>query len=163
MPLPSLRRRAAAAILATLGISTMTAAYAQSVANPERRALVSSQVAPPPVPALTSGLVDKDHVYISGQLAFKPEAKGIPADLDVVAQTEVVMQRIVGLLKAEGLTTADLLKVTIFYTDPNDLLAINGVYTKYVSEPFPARSSIGVAFLPLKGSKVEIEGVARRR
>jgi 2-iminobutanoate/2-iminopropanoate deaminase len=161
MPLQSTSRLATVAILAILGAQTMSAANAQSTA--ERRTLVSTEVATPPVPALTSGLVDKDHVYISGQLAFKPEAKGIPADLDVVGQTEIVMQRIVGLLKAEGLTTADLVKVTIFYTEPGDLLAINSVYTKYVSEPFPSRSSIGVAFLPLKGGKVEIEGVARRR
>lgn len=152
----------AALVIALAGAVTLSNAIAQT-AGPERRTLMSPTVATPPVAALTSGLVDRDLVYISGQLAYSAEAKGIPQNLDAAAQTEIVMQRLVGLLQAEGLTTADLVKVKIFYTEPNDLLAINTVYTRYVMEPFPARSSIGVAFLPLRGGKVEIEALARRR
>ncbi len=45
----------------------------------------------------------------------------------------------------------------------SDILGINEVYTLYVSEPFPARSTIGVAFLALPNARVEIEALARRR
>jgi 2-iminobutanoate/2-iminopropanoate deaminase len=73
------------------------------------------------------------------------------------------MRRIDALLRAEGLTIADLVRVAIFVTDPADIPPMNRVYTRWVREPFPARSTIGVAFLALPGARVEIEGLARRR
>lgn len=127
------------------------------------RTLNADTVAVPPVPALTSGLVDGTLIYITGQLAFDPKAGGIPVGLDAAGQTEIIMGRIDTLLRAEGLTVADLIKVTIFVTDPADIMPMNSVYTRWVREPYPARSTIGVAFLALPGARVEIEGVARRR
>ncbi|MFN3945265.1 MAG: RidA family protein [Allosphingosinicella sp.] len=126
------------------------------------RTLHAQDVAVPPVPALTSGLVDGSYLHVTGQLAFDPTVGGIPPGLDAAGQTEVIMGRIDALLRAEGLTTADLVKVTIFVTDPADILAMNEVYTRWVKEPYPARSTIGVAFLALPGARVEIEGMARR-
>lgn len=127
-----------------------------------RHSLHAETVAVPPVPALTSGLVDENYVHITGQLAFDEAAGGISAGLDAAGQAEVIMRRIDALLRAEGLTAADLTKVTIFVTDPADILPVNAVYSRWVKEPYPARSTIGVAFLALPGAKVEIEGMARR-
>lgn len=128
-----------------------------------RQTLSSNTVAVPPVPALTSGLVDGETVHITGQLAFDAKVSGVPGGTDAAAQAEIIMQRIDTLLASQGLTTHDLVKVTIYLTDLADLIAVNAVYTRYVSEPYPARSTIGVAFLALPGAKVEIEGFARRR
>lgn len=43
----------------------------------------------------------------------------------------------------------------------NDFAAMNEVYSKKFSSPFPARTTIGVASLPL-GANVEIEMIARK-
>jgi 2-iminobutanoate/2-iminopropanoate deaminase len=42
-----------------------------------------------------------------------------------------------------------------------DFAAVNEIYKTYVAEPYPARSTIAVAALPM-GAKVEIEMTALR-
>jgi 2-iminobutanoate/2-iminopropanoate deaminase len=127
-----------------------------------RDTLHNAKIAVPQVAALTSGLVDDDLIYIAGQLAFDDGTGGILYESDAAAQTEVIMRRIQELLASEGADMQTLIKVTIFLVDPNDVFPINEVYARWVDEPYPARSTIGVAFLALPGAKVEIEGVARR-
>ena len=53
------------------------------------------------------------------------------------------------------------MKVNVFLTDMDDFDAMNRVYAARFAEPFPARSTIGVASLPL-GSNIEIELIAQR-
>jgi 2-iminobutanoate/2-iminopropanoate deaminase len=123
----------------------------------------AEEVKVPPVSALTSGLMDDQYVFITGQLAFDPAQGGVALGSDAKSQTKIIMDRIIALLKSENLSVSDLVKVTIFVTEASDILGINEVYTLYVSEPFPARSTIGVAFLALPNARVEIEALARRR
>jgi 2-iminobutanoate/2-iminopropanoate deaminase len=52
-------------------------------------------------------------------------------------------------------------KTTIFLADLNDFAAVNAIYARFMPDPPPARSTVGVAGLP-KGALVEIEMIARR-
>ena len=61
-----------------------------------------------------------------------------------------------------GLTPAAIVKTTIFLVDINDFATVNGIYAERMGTPPPARSTIGVAALPL-GARVEIEAIARAR
>ena len=65
------------------------------------------------------------------------------------------------VLDAAGLTFAHVVKSTIFLTSMADFAAVNEVYKSYMSEPYPARSTIAVAGLPME-AKVEIEMIASR-
>ena len=78
---------------------------------------------------------------------------------DVTAQTERVCQNIAAVLKANGFTFGNVVKTTVFLTDLANFAVMNAVYSKYFTEPFPARSTIQVAALP-RGSQVEIEVTA---
>lgn len=62
------------------------------------------------------------------------------------------------LLDEQGLTLNDLLRTTIYLTDYQDFEAINGVYSKRLHEPYPVRTTVQVAALPL-GARVHIESV----
>ncbi|UPY38629.1 RidA family protein [Sediminicoccus sp. KRV36] len=146
-------------VLALLAVAGLASAGMASAQTP--RTLNGAGLDSPPTAALSPGIEANGLLFISGQLAYSAAARGIPADMDVTAQTEVVMQRIDAILRAEGLTMANIIKVTIFLTDFNDFLTMNAVYSRWVREPFPARSTIGVAFLPFR-AKVEIEVIARR-
>ena len=95
-------------------------------------------------------------------MAYNPEIDGISADMGAAAQTRVIMDNIGHLLTAEGMNYGDIVRVTIFLTDLGDLRAMNEVYSSYVSEPFPARSTVGVAFLAIPNGRVEIEALAIR-
>jgi 2-iminobutanoate/2-iminopropanoate deaminase len=71
------------------------------------------------------------------------------------------MENIIAVLKSEGLDFKNVVKATIFLVDMNDFTTVNEIYSKYVKEPYPARSTIAVKALP-KGVSVEIEVVAQK-
>ena len=58
-------------------------------------------------------------------------------------------------LKAAGRSFADVVRAGVYLTDMTDFVAMNGIYAKHFHQPFPARTTIAVAALPL-GAHVEI-------
>ena len=65
------------------------------------------------------------------------------------------------MLAAAGLTFDDVVKVNVYLTAMADFAEMNEVYARQFSEPYPARTTVAVAALPL-GARIEIELVARR-
>ena len=106
------------------------------------------------------GIAAGDLVFISGQIALDA-ATGKLVEGDVKAQASQALENLKVILDAAGLTFAHVVKTTIFLTDMGDFAAVNEVYKGYVAEPYPARSTIAVAALPL-AAKVEIEMIASR-
>lgn len=100
-------------------------------------------------------------VYLSGQTPIDP-ATGRLIDGDVTEQTERVFANLAAVLAAAGLTLADVVKVNVYLTDMADFAAMNAAYGRAFEEPFPARTTVAVAALPL-GARVEIEVVAEPR
>ena len=96
-----------------------------------------------------------DFVYMSGQIAIDPKTGELIAK-DISAQTEQVLKNIEALLLEMSLETRHIVKTTVFLSDISDFIAMNEVYGKHFSEPYPARSTVQVAALP-KNAKVEIE------
>lgn len=99
-------------------------------------------------------------VYLSGQTPVDP-ATGTLLDGNVKAQTAQCFQNLFAVLKAGGLTPDQVVKVNVFLIDMNDFAAMNEVYAAHFGLPYPARTTIGVASLPL-GARIEIELIARR-
>ena len=100
-------------------------------------------------------------VYISGQIHLDP-ASGQLMEGDIGAQTRQCLENLKSILEAAGLGFADLVKTTVFLADMADFPAMNAVYETYMVAPFPARSTIAVAGLPL-GARVEIEAIAKSK
>ncbi len=100
-------------------------------------------------------------VFTSGQIPLDP-VTGQLVGADVAAQTEQVLKNVAALLRGAGLTTADVVKTTVFLVDIADFAAMNEVYARHFPAPAPARSTVAVAALP-KGARVEIETVALGR
>jgi 2-iminobutanoate/2-iminopropanoate deaminase len=61
-----------------------------------------------------------------------------------------------GLLASRGATLADVVKTTVFATDPGDFPVVNGAYVAAFGDHRPARSMVAVSALPM-GASVEIE------
>ncbi len=101
------------------------------------------------------GVASGDYIHFSGQIPLDG-ASGKLVGEDISAQTEQVFVNIKNLLEAAGAQMSDIIKTTVFLTDMADFAAMNEVYKTHVAEPYPARSTIAVAALPL-GAKVEIE------
>jgi 2-iminobutanoate/2-iminopropanoate deaminase len=99
-----------------------------------------------------------DFLYSSGQIPLDP-ASGALVSGGIEAQTEQVLENIKVVLADQGLTFGNVVKTTVFMTNLGEFTQMNGVYSKYFLEPFPARSTVQVAALP-KGASVEIEIIA---
>ncbi|MEZ5375473.1 MAG: Rid family detoxifying hydrolase [Acidimicrobiales bacterium] len=105
--------------------------------------------------------IDADpFVYCSGQTPVDP-ATGSLLDGDVGARTHRCFDNLFSVLEAAGLGPEHVVKVNVYLTDMDDFAEMNAAYATRFEQPFPARTTIGVASLPL-GSNVEIELIARR-
>ena len=76
-----------------------------------------------------------------------------------VAQAEQAFTNLKNLLEAAGTDISQVVKTTVFIKEMNDFGAINEVYAKYFTEPYPSRSCVEVARLP-KDVMLEIEAIA---
>jgi 2-iminobutanoate/2-iminopropanoate deaminase len=101
-----------------------------------------------------------EFVYLSGQTPLDPQTGGI-VEGDISAQARQCFDNLFAVLAAARLTPDDVVKVNVFLTGMGDFAAMNAVYEKQFSPPYPARTTIGVASLPL-GAKIEIEMIARK-
>ena len=93
----------------------------------------------------------------SGQVG---QRDGTMVDGGVREQTAQAIANLRTLLEGEGSSLDDVVKTTVFLTDIADFSAMNEVYVEAFGDHRPARSTIGVAALPL-GASVEIELWAR--
>ncbi|MFD9891977.1 Rid family detoxifying hydrolase [Amycolatopsis sp. NPDC059027] len=100
-------------------------------------------------------------ILLSGQTPLDGST-GTLVDGGIAAQTRQCFTNLFAVLAAGGLAPDDVQKCTVFLTDMNDFAAMNEVYAEMFDQPYPARTTIGVAALPL-GAAVEIEIIAKRR
>ena len=120
--------------------------------------VIATNDAPKAVGPYSQAIAVGDLLFCAGQIPLDP-VSGDLVGADVTAQSERVCQNIAGVLQANGMTFANVVKSTVFLTDLANFAAMNAVYAKYFTEPFPARSTIQVAGLP-RGAMVEIEVTA---
>jgi 2-iminobutanoate/2-iminopropanoate deaminase len=123
-----------------------------------REAVTTKEIAPPVgpfSPAVRAG----GFLFISGQVAQTCTSQGLIAG-GVAHQTEQIIVNLRAILAAAGKTLADVVRVGIYLTDMKDFAAMNAVYQRHFEAPYPARTTIGVAALPL-GASVEIDLVAQ--
>lgn len=98
-------------------------------------------------------------VFVSGQIPVDPATGNVPEGIS--AQAAQSLKNLAAILDAAGLSTANVVKTTVFLADMGDFAAMNAEYAKAFAEPFPARSAVAVRELP-KGVLVEIEAIAVR-
>uniref|UniRef100_A0A914Q3M1 Uncharacterized protein n=1 Tax=Panagrolaimus davidi TaxID=227884 RepID=A0A914Q3M1_9BILA len=122
------------------------------------REIIATKNAPSAVGAYSQGVKIGDTLYISGSLGLDP-ATGNFVSQDVGEQTHQSLKNIGEILKAAGTTFSNVVKTTILLADINDFATVNGIYSSYFKEPFPARAAYQVAALP-KAARVEIEAIA---
>ncbi len=101
-----------------------------------------------------------DVLYLSGQTPIDP-ATGQLVEDDIEIQARQCFRNLFAVLESAGLSPGNVVKVNVFLTDMGDFPRMNAVYREQFEPPFPARTTIGVAALPL-GARIEIEMIARK-
>jgi 2-iminobutanoate/2-iminopropanoate deaminase len=121
-----------------------------------RNAITTDEL-PAPVGPFSVAVHGDNLLFLSGQVAQNP-ATGKLIDGDTGRQTEQILTNLAVVLAAAGKSLADVVRVGIYLTDMTDFAAMNDVYGRHFANPYPARTTIGVAALPL-GAAVEIDMV----
>jgi 2-iminobutanoate/2-iminopropanoate deaminase len=111
-----------------------------------------------PVGPFSPAVYDGDRVYTSGQVAQDP-ATGKLIEGGVAAQTEQIFHNLTVILEAADKSLADVVKVNVYLLDIKRFAEMNEVYARHLVAPYPARTTVAVAALPL-GAEVEIEMIA---
>ncbi len=97
-------------------------------------------------------------VFVAGQLGVVLGTNEL-AGPGIEEQTEQTMRNLTAVLEAAGSSLQNLVKTTVFLVDLADFAGMNEVYARHVGDRPPARSTIGIAQLPV-GARVEIEAIA---
>jgi 2-iminobutanoate/2-iminopropanoate deaminase len=126
------------------------------------RQRVHTESAPAPFAGApySQAMISGDLVFASGQVAIDP-ATGKLVEGGVAEQTEQVLRNVRAVLEEAGSGLDRVLKTTVFLTDLGTFAAMNDVYARHLSEPYPGRSTVEVSALPA-GALVEIECIAVR-
>ena len=119
---------------------------------------ITSKEAPAAIGPYSQATIDGGMLFVSGMLGIDPASGELKAT--VAEQAEQGLKNLCAVLKEAGTDTSSVLKTTVFLTDMGAFSAVNEIYSRYFSAPFPARSCVQVSALP-KGGQFEIEVIAK--
>jgi len=122
------------------------------------RKILYSANAPEPIGPYSQAIHIDKFIFTSGQIAINPKT-GTIESADIVVQTKQVLENLLAVLQAAGVSLTQVVKTTIFLKDMNDFPKVNEIYAAYFPDSPPARSTVQVTRLP-KDALIEIECVA---
>ncbi|HUV10876.1 MAG TPA: Rid family hydrolase, partial [Acidimicrobiia bacterium] len=98
-----------------------------------------------------------DWIICSGQVGVDPATSALVTG-GVEAEARQALENVAAILGDCGATWADVAKVTLFVVvdTPDWMVEVNAIYAEAVGEHRPARSTVGVAWLPM-GASFEVE------
>ena len=123
-----------------------------------QREVVTTGKAPRAIGPYEQAIKINGFLFTSGQIAIDP-ATGKLIEGDISVQTRRVLENLKAVLEAGGSSLDQVVKATVYLTDLSTFSKMNGIYAEYLGHVKPARSTVGVASLPL-GASVEIDLVA---
>lgn len=102
---------------------------------------------------------DGGRLYCSGVIGIGPDGK---ASADPETQFTQAFEQLKSVLAAAGASLAEVVEMTTFHVGlQKNLPAFMKVKDRYLSEPYPAWTAIGIAELAFPGGLVEIKVIAR--
>ncbi|MFZ2000620.1 MAG: RidA family protein [Candidatus Sulfotelmatobacter sp.] len=108
----------------------------------------------------SNGYVAGNTLYVAGQQG--PDSKGTVIGTDITLQTTNAIAAVKQVAEEAGFEMTDIVSVTVYVTDLNDVPKMNEVYKKLIPDPKPARVALQVAGL-IGGAKIEIAAIAVKR
>jgi len=124
------------------------------------RKTVTSNTAPRAVGPYSHAVWTGNLLYCSGQAALDP-ASGALVTGGISEQTQQTFNNLEAVLQAAGLSFDHVIKVNVYLTTMSNFAGMNAVYKTRFNPPFPARTTVAVAELPLN-ALVEIEMIAEK-
>ncbi len=119
--------------------------------------VINTKNAPLPLGTYSQAIKCNKTVYFAGQIPLEPATQQLVGS-NLKSQITQVFENLAAVAQASGGALKDIVKLTIYLIDLTEFHLVNEVMSEFFTEPYPARTTIGVAALPM-GAKVEIEGV----
>src|SRR5690554_26345 len=105
----------------------------------------------------SQAIYHKGLLFVTGQIGIDPRTNRLADSFE--KQTEFIFNSLNNILSASGMTFANVMKVTVYLEDICHYDILNKIYTRYFSEPYPARETVQVARIPMNAA-LEISLVA---
>jgi 2-iminobutanoate/2-iminopropanoate deaminase len=121
------------------------------------RHAVTAHGAPAAVGPYSHAVQSGGLLFCSGQVPLDP-GTGKLVEGSVADQTRRCLENLQVVCAAAGASLADAVRLGVYVTDMSTFPQVNEAYATFFGEGPPARSTIGVASLPL-GAKVEIDAI----
>jgi 2-iminobutanoate/2-iminopropanoate deaminase len=96
-------------------------------------------------------------LFCSGQVHLDPQT-GKLVEGSIGDQTRRCLENLGVVAAAAGASLDDAVRMGIFVTDMSTFAEVNEAYATFFADGPPARSTVGVAALPL-GARIEIDAV----
>jgi 2-iminobutanoate/2-iminopropanoate deaminase len=141
--------KAALCLAGILALSSSGIAFAQHDAIGFKKGMPFSE-----------GYIAGNTLYVAGQQG--PDSNGKVTGTDITLQTTNAIAAVEKVVKQAGYQMTDIVSVTVYVTDLNDVPKMNEVYKKLMPDPKPARATVQVAGL-IGGAKIEISAIAVKR
>lgn len=97
-------------------------------------------------------------VYFSGQIGLEPGSGELVSE-NFEGQVRQSFTNLFAVLEEAGGTVGNIVKLTLYLTDLSKFASANAIMADLIPQPYPARSTVGVASLP-KGAQFEVEAIA---
>ena len=121
----------------------------------ELRRAVETEGAPAPIGPYSQAVVADGVLYCSGQVPLDP-ATGDLIEGGIAEQASRCLESLEAVCRAAGTHLTRAARIGIYLTDMAEFPKVNDVYATFFEQPFPVRTTVGVAALP-KGALVEMD------
>ena len=108
----------------------------------------------------SNGYIAGNTLYVAGQQG--PDSNGKVTGANITLQTTNAIAAVKQVAQEVGFEMTDIVSVTVYVTDLNDVPKMNEVYRKLGPDPKPARVALQVTGL-IGGAKIEIVAIAVKR
>jgi len=124
----------------------------------QKKRTIATKAAPGAIGPYSQAIMVDALVFTSGQLPINPETGKI-TEGTITDQAHQSLKNLSAVIAGAGGTLDDVVKTTVYLQSMSDFQEVNSVYAEYFRAPYPARSAVQVAALPL-GAGIEIEAIA---
>ncbi len=128
-----------------------------NIENNPNKLIIHTKAAPLPRGTYSQAIKCGNTVYLAGQIPLSPITQQL-VGVDLKSQITQVFENMSAVAKAAGGTLNDIVKLNIYLIDLTEINSVNEVMVEFFTEPYPARTTIGISALPM-GAKVEVEAI----
>ena len=118
---------------------------------------IHTELAPVAIGTYSQAIRCGETVYLSGQIPLDPQTMQLCSP-DIRLQLNQVLDNLSEVAIAAGGSLKNVVKLTVYLINADHFPLVNDAMSRYFSEPYPARVTLGVAALP-RGAQVEMDAI----